>query len=334
MHLPEFQASLKANRFHPHYFFFGSDPYLVQEAKTKLLVAIQEWAKGEILHHVTDLDETPVAEVINTARNLPLFAPRQIISVKSVMKLRENQARKLEEYFKNPSPFTTLIFVAGRLDKDDKKKKVFEVMNSATQVVELSALTEREIKGWIAVQVKAAGASVEAGAIDFLLESQGSDLGKLSREIEKLILYAGSETRITLPMVAACSGFCREHTVYEFLDAVVAKEKRKALRLVGEMMSDGSEALTMISVLSRQLRQLLQIRELSGKLGAAEIGKQIGLNRVSPFLVDKMANQAKRFSPHSLALAISRLAMLDDRIKRSSIDSKVFMEQLIHDLTK
>ena len=135
-------------------------------------------------------------------------------------------------------------------------------------------------------------------------------------------------------MAAACSGFCREHTVYEFLDAVVSKEKVKALRLVGEMMSDGAEALTMISVLSRQLRQLLQIRELSGKLGPAEIGKQIGLNRVSPFLLEKMANQAKRFSPHSLALAICRLAMLDDRIKRSSIDSKVFMELLIHDLTR
>ena len=334
MNLAEFKANLKANRFQSHYFLFGPDPHLVQEASTKLLTAIQEWAKGGVLQHVADLDETAVAELINAARNLPLFAPRQIITVKSVMKLRENQARKFEEYFKNPSPFTTLIFVAGALDKDDKKKKIFEILNSGAQVVELFALNEKEIKGWIAAEFNAAGASVEPSAIDLLLESQGSDLGRLSREIEKLILYAGSEKKITLPMAAACSGFCREHTVYEFLNAVIAKEKLKALRLVGEMMSDGSEALTMISVLSRQLRQLLQIRELSGKSGAAEIGRQIGLNRASPFLVEKMTSQAKRFSPHSLALAISRLAMLDDRIKRSSIDSKVFMERLIHDLTK
>jgi len=334
MNLAEFQANLKANRFHSQYFLFGPDPYLVQEARTKLLAAIQQRADGEVIQHVTDLDETPPAEFMNTARNLPLFAPRQVITVKGVMKLRENQARKFEEYFKNPSPFTTLIFVAGGLDKDDRKKKIFDILNSGTQVVELFPLTEKEVKVWIAAQFKAAQTSVEAGAIDFLLDSHGSDLGKLSREVEKLILYAGSEKKVTLPMVAACSGFCREHTVYEFLNAVIAKERVKALRLVGEMMSDGSEALTMISVLSRQLRQLLQIRELSGKSGSAEIGKQIGLNKGSPFLVQKMANQSRRFSPHALALAISRLAMLDDRIKRSSIDSKVFMERLNHDLTK
>jgi DNA polymerase III delta subunit len=46
-----------------------------------------------------------------------------------------------------------------------------------------------------------------------------------------------------------------------------------------------------------------------------------------------MLNQAKQFSKPSLLKAISRLADVDDKMKRSSTDTRFTMELLVHELT-
>jgi len=327
----EFKSTLQNAKLDRNYFLYGPDPYLLDQARQLLVYRTQEGLKEEIHFVRLELEETPVEVILRLARNLTIFARRQMIQVKGFMKLRENQGKKLEEYFRDPSDFTVLLFLAGELAKEDREKKIFKILESWTRTVEISALAEVEVKRWIGSKLKASGFSIEAEAVAFLQESQGNNLERLSHEIEKLTLYAGPERRITLPMVEAAAGFCRHHNVYEFLNAILGKEKLRALKLAIELMSDSSETLYMISLLSRQLRQLLQIKEMSGKLGIAELAKQIGLyNR---YALEKMMLQARHFSKRSLALAISRLAMWDDRIKRSSVDTKVFAELLIHDLT-
>jgi DNA polymerase III delta subunit len=64
---------------------------------------------------------------------------------------------------------------------------------------------------------------------------------------------------------------------------------------------------------------------------AAIVGKQVGV--YNPKIATKMTNQAKQFSKLSLLKAISRLADVDDKIKRSSTDTRFTMELLVHELT-
>ena len=87
-----------------------------------------------------DLDEISVEEFLNSAQSLSMFAPRQLLVVKGAMKLREHQGKRLAPYFSNPNPQTVALFLAGDLDKDQRKKKIFEILSSGTQVVELAPL--------------------------------------------------------------------------------------------------------------------------------------------------------------------------------------------------
>jgi len=327
----ELKSTLQNAKLDPHYFFHSPDPYLLDQTRQLLIRRIQDDLKEEIHLIKVDLEETPVDSILNVARNLTLFARRQMIQVKGFMKLRENQGKKLEEYLRNPCEPTVLLFLAGDLTREDREKKIFKILESRTRMIEISALDENEVRRWIGSRFKLSGFSIEADAVTFLQESQGNNLERLSHEIEKLTLYAAGEKRITFPMVEVTAGFPRHHNIYEFLDAILAKEKLKALKLANEILPDSSETLYIIFLLNRQLRQLLQIKELSGKLGIGEIGRQVGLfNRM---VLEKMLLRSKHFSKRSLVLAISRLAMWDDRIKRSSVDTRVFAELMIHDLT-
>jgi DNA polymerase-3 subunit delta len=331
MKFAEFKSSLQRKQLDRNYVLFGPDPYLLNQARDLLLKAIQEKVGTEISLSAMELGEVPIEDVLNAARHVPMFASQQLILVKGFMKLRENQTRKLEEYLKKPSERTFLIFWTGELTREEKEKRNFKILEAHTRVVEMVSLEEGETKRWIGSKFTAAGFSIDEDAVGLLHESQGNSLERLSHEIEKLILFAGLEKRVTNATVSQSQGFSRDHNVHEFLGAVLEKQKVKALILLNEMMADNSELILTISLLSRQLRQLLQIREMTGKSGIPEISKQVGIYNRSA--VEKMMGQARRFSSQSLSRAISGLAMLDDRVKRSSLDTRVFAELLVHELT-
>src|SRR5439155_11383989 len=197
----ELKSTLQNAKLDPHYFFHSPDPYLLDQTRQLLIRRIQDDLKEEIHLIKVDLEETPVDSILNVARNLTLFARRQMIQVKGFMKLRENQGKKLEEYLRNPCEPTVLLFLAGDLTREDREKKIFKILESRTRMIEISALDENEVRRWIGSRFKLSGLSIEADAVTFLQESQGNNLERLSHEIEKLTLYAAGEKRITFPMV-------------------------------------------------------------------------------------------------------------------------------------
>ena len=70
---------------------------------------------------------------------------------------------------------------------------------------------------------------------------------------------------------------------------------------------------------------------LAGKTPAAIIGKQVGV--YYPPAAQRMQEQAKRFSRQSLLQAVERLAIVDDKVKSTSLDTRFTMELLVHELT-
>jgi DNA polymerase-3 subunit delta len=331
MKFADFKSSLRKKPLARNYCFFGPDSYLLNQARDALLKVVQESLGAEIRYITLDVGDVQIDEVLNAAWHVPMFTSRQMILVKSFMKLREPQAKRLEEYLRKPNDQTILVFWAGELAREERERRVFKILEVGTELVELAPLEDEETIRWIGSKFKAAGLSIEADAIDLLHQSQGNSLERLSHEIEKLILLAGTEKNVTASMVAQSAGFDRDHNINEFLTAVFSRDKPKALQLLNEMATRQSELIPVISLLSWQLRQLLQMREMSGKLGISEIARQVGVYNRS--VAERMITQSQRFSVRSLTRAISGLAALDDRVKRSSLDTKLFAELLVHQLT-
>ena len=100
----DFEASLTRQKFHANYLLFGADPFLIELAVRGLTRALEEASQGHIAPVTLDLDETSVEELVNSAQSLSMFAPRQLLVVKGVMKLREHQGKRLAQYFSNPNP--------------------------------------------------------------------------------------------------------------------------------------------------------------------------------------------------------------------------------------
>ena len=132
-------------------------------------------------------------------------------------------------------------------------------------------------------------------------------------------------------MVQELAGYCRDHTVFDFLDAVLAQDRRQALRLCCELSTQPSEMLSMVSLLGRRTAQPASNTGTLAKDGFGEMARQVKAN---PYFLKRLLGPCqKRFRPQALVKAIDQLASIDDGIKRSSPDSRLCLECLVADLS-
>ena len=330
MSFSQFRAHLRQGKFNPVYFIFSPDSYLRDAARKALMEALTKAWGSEPPSSSVDLDQTPLEELVASALTPSLFAPRQVLHIRGVMRLRDRQVKALAAYLARPNPDTILVFLAGELSRDDRRKKIFKTLQADSRTVDLACLNEAQTRSWIGKALGKRGFSIQEEAVECLIELQGTDLGRLHLEVEKLTLLAGEGKTITLEMVQELAGYCRDHTVFDFLDAVLAQDRRQALRLCCELSTQPAEMLSMVSLLGRRLRSLLQIQELSPKMGLGEMARQVKAN---PYFLKRLLDPAKRFRPQALVKAIDRLASIDDGIKRSSPDSRLCLERLVADLS-
>ena len=330
MSFARFQAHLRQGKFSPAYFIFGPDAYLRDAARKALMEALTRAWGGEPPSSNVDLDQTRLDELLASALTPSLFAPRQVVQVRGVMKLRDRQVRELADYLARPGTATVLVFLAGELGRDDRRKKIFKTLQAGSRMVDLAALNEAQTRSWISKALGKRGHGIQEEAVECLVELQGTDLGRLHLEVEKLSLLAGEGNAVTLEMVQESAGYCRDHTVFDFLDAVLAQDRRQALRLCCELSAQPAGMLSMVTLLGRRLRSLLQIQEISPAMKLGDMARQIGAN---PYFLKRLRDPAKRFHRQALVTAIDRLASIDDGIKRSSPDSRLRLERLVADLS-
>lgn len=330
MSFAQFQAHLRQGKFSPAYFIFGPDAYLRDAARKALMEALTRAWGGEPPSSSIDLDQTRLDELLASASTPSLFAPRQVMHVRGVMKLRDRQVRELAGYLARPGTATVLVFLAGELSRDDRRKKIFKTLQAGSRMVDLALLSEAQTRNWISKALGKRGLGIREEAVEGLIELQGTDLGRLHLEVEKLALFAGEGKTVTLEMVQELAGYCRDHTVFDFLDAVLAQDRRQALRLCCELSVQPAGMLSMVTLLGRRLRSLLQIQEIPPATKLGDMARQIGAN---PYFLKRLLNPAKRFRRQALVTAIDRLASIDDGIKRSSPDSRLGLERLVADLS-
>lgn len=327
-----FKANIRKKQFSTVYLISSPDIFLREAAQNMLCKALEEdWGVSSLNLRV-DLDQTPLDDILNSASTSSLFGSKQIILIKGIIKLREGRGNQLKNYLENPNPDSILIFLTEALSQKDKQKTIYKILvKSQCQVVDLEPLNEQQMKGWVIRQLEKRGISIETEALESLIELQGTDLGRLNMEIEKLIAFCNLKKKINLEMVQSVAGFSRDHTVFDLMDALLNRNHKNALRLSHELTANPRDMLLIVAFLSKRLRTLLEIKELSKTMGLGEMALKIG---GSSYFLKKLLVPAKQLSRKTLVTALETLAKIDDGIKQSSLNTNILMDLLVRDLTK
>ncbi|MGC4084114.1 MAG: DNA polymerase III subunit delta [Vicinamibacterales bacterium] len=188
-----------------------------------------------------------VASLATAARTLPMMAPRRVVIVLQAQSLlvpkRESEAasralEELEELLKTPEPQTTLVLVAGTLDK---RSRMYKLLAKQATLVECGVLESvDDAARWVVNRVSAADMKIEPAGARLLAERCGTDVKRLRNDVDRLLLYALGQKSIALDDVREVVGPAALQDDWAMANAIEAGDGKTALRQLALMLDAGA----------------------------------------------------------------------------------------------
>lgn len=319
-------AAVSAGRIDALYLFLGPERYLRREAIALLTETVDE-AFRPFNVDAFSAAEHDLETIFDIARQLPMMSPRRLVVVRDADAVREGSQEALEKYLKDPVESAVVVFVADALDQ---RRKTSTALAKSCTTVRFDQLSEGEASRWVEARVKQLGGRIDRGAIGAVVDLAGSELTRLSVEVEKLASHAGAGT-IDVPSVRALVTRSREHQVWDLTDAILARDRARAIRVVVRQLDAGEEPLGLLGMLASTYRKMLVAKELMlRKAPAAEVQAAV---KLPPWKMSEFNTQVRHVSSDAIVHAIRRMDEVDAAIKSSVGTPRLQLEILVCELT-
>lgn len=213
----------------PLYFLMGEETYYIDKVSDYIEQNILSEDEKGFNQTVLYGRDVSMEDIIGAAKRYPMMAERQVIIVKEAQDLSRT-IDKLEDYATNPMPSTVLVF-CYKYKTLDKRKKVTKVLEKNGVVLESKKLYENQVGQWISRILQGKGYGIEPKANAMLVEFLGTDLSKISNELEKLQIILPKGSIISPKNIEENIGFSKDFNVFELRKAIGDKNQVKAYQI-------------------------------------------------------------------------------------------------------
>lgn len=290
---PDVLAALAKGRAEPVYLLVGDDEQGKVGLIEAISALVEDDLRGFNLQRFY-ANETGFADIVAASRTLPFLGGRRVVLVlrgEAVLKPKgraggrgadddspggpdagpaepESEAQDLaalEEYLQSPSPDTCLAIVAADVHRGTRIVKL--LLQRATVVEFWGFKSDRDAKGgaalagamreanrFVAERVRQAGLTIDADAIERLVDHGGSDISVLRADLERLLTYCAGRSSITEDDVRAVVGGETVHDDWAILRAIENGDASRALRLLAFMLEAGATPYQVLGQIAYHVR--------------------------------------------------------------------------------
>jgi DNA polymerase-3 subunit delta len=274
--------AIKTGKFEPVYCLHGENEFRKDEALRQIINSASDPATRDFNVDVLRAGETDAETLEAALGTLPMLAERRVVVLRDPSALKKQARTTLDRYLGNPSPDTVLVLV---VPADEAVPKGVE---EHARVVELQPITDERLIKWIIRHARTAhDVEIQHDAADLLQRAVGPDLLELTGELDKLASYATSGV-IDTAAVSAVVGARPGETMGDLLDAVAARDVKRALALVAPVLRQpkgtGVMAIMTLTVHVVGIGWCRARRDAGVSTGALERAAFALARRVPPFL--------------------------------------------------
>lgn len=308
----------------PVYLIFGKEELLLERALRRLRDMVAAEGDPDFDFDTFSGDNAKADDVIAAANTLPFIAPKRLIVVRDADKMSAEELGLLAEYAKNPSPVSTLVLAASSIARNTR---IYKAVDALGGVSEYAAPKKSELPSWVSKLFVAKGRTITRDGAETLVRAVGKDLRRLDSEADKVIAYAGEKQQLEAADVEAVVVESAPTSIFEFLDALGARDAASALGLLGDLVDSG-ESLPGIQAMSlRHLRSLIGIVSLRDRgLSSGECARTL---KLADWQYRNLARQAERFRAEELIDALRGAAEGDAKMKTSQGDPRLVFERWV-----
>ena len=235
MNYKEIISSISNKKLNPVYFLMGNEPYYIDnltERFSKDIISKEEQEFNQVILYGKDVStEVVIAE----AKQYPFGSEKRVVIVKEAQHLKNIEI--LDSYLDNPQ-ISTVLVIAYKGKSVDKRKKFGKNLSKKCVVFESKKLYDNKIPSWILEYINMKGYKIDYNAAAILSEYLGTDLSKITNELDKLMLVVKKEEQITTKLVEYHIGISKDYNVFELQNALGIKNVVKANRIINHFAAN------------------------------------------------------------------------------------------------
>lgn len=248
----------------PVYLLVGLDPVLVREAVAAIRDAVVPPAVAAFNDATVNAAEERGGSFVEVARTVPMMAARRLVVLRQVEEAPTAVLEALLAYAQAPVPSTVLVvqgerFPAAREGRDHGAR-ITNAVKKTGMVVEVAAAAA-DPAGFAVARAQRLGVRLDREAARLLLDYTDGELALIEADVEKCAAFVGEGGAITAAVVEEVCRSTAEAQVWSLTDALVARDRDRALATLHRLLEDGEPAHKLLASVAWQLRQVLALQD-------------------------------------------------------------------------
>jgi len=314
-------------------FLYGPDTYRSRQKLNEIVEHYKEIHKSGLDLKFLDLEEKDFQDFKNEAQIASMFSEKKLLVLKNAFEnfdFKKKFSAEIEKFVKSEE---VILFY----EEEIKKDKFFQTLKKFSEYQKFQLLDGERLKNWVKKEFKKYQAKIDSAVLEKLIEFVGNDLWQMANEIKKLVAYKTGHNQITT-VTKLCPEIEREDVellvkskieidIFKTIDAIAAKDKKRAIKLLKAHLEKGDSPLYLLSMINFQFRNLLIIKDLIEKNLSP-----YSFTNLHPYVIKKSISLLGKFSFSELKKIYQKIFEVDLDIKTGKIEPEMALDLLITEI--
>ncbi|MDF4203305.1 DNA polymerase III subunit delta [Maribacter sp. SA7] len=299
--------AIKKGQISPIYFLYGEEAYFIDKISDFISANVLTEEEKGFNQMVLYGRDVSIEDIVGNAKRYPMMAEKQVVIVKEAQHLSRT-IENLCSYAENPQQSTVLV-ICYKYKKLDKRKKLHKIIKKNGVVFESKKLYENQVSDWLRKHLVSRGYTISHKAALLLVEYLGTDLGKISKELDKLKLVLPKQTEINPQHIEEHIGISKDYNNFELKRAIGDRDIVKATKIINYFAQNPKDnpfilTITLLHSFFTQLLQYHGLTDHSPKNVASAL-------RINPYFVKEIQTAARNYPMKKVSGIISSLREMD-----------------------
>ncbi|MBQ8412186.1 MAG: DNA polymerase III subunit delta [Lachnospiraceae bacterium] len=315
-------SDIKNQDFAKVYLLGGTEEYLVSQYTDNLVEALidKEDSMNFVAYKGDGVKTDALAEFVQT---MPFFADRRVVLVVDSDFFKKGN-EEVEKLIDDIPDTTVLIFSEHNIDK---RCKLYKQVAKVGRVAMFDAQDERTLAIWVKSLFSRDNVAIEDKVIYRLIESVGTDMNTLYKEVEKLKCYGLEKGSVSVEDVEALSINQIEGKIFDMMDALSQRNKKLTMELYSDLLKLREPAMRLLFLITRQFNILLKTKLALSD--GADYGKIASSLKLPPFTIKKYVSQSNAYTYEQLIEKVNLCQQADSDIKSGVMRDGMAVEMLV-----
>ncbi len=325
----EFKQQLRSGEFDNLYFIYGNESYLKKHYFESLINKTVDKDFKDFNLHIYDGKGIDMKEVALSVEALPMMSERTCVVIKDIKlpELGEDGKTALLSIISD-IPETCIIIICQLTAESDGKgwKELITAFDKAGTTLKLDKMSRQELTRYVIKGAKSRGFEIDIPLADYFISIVGDSMSNVLNELEKVCANS-RDGKIKRENIDAVTVKTAEVKIFELSKNLVAGNSDKAFEILDSLMKQREEPISVLATIITAYVDMYRAKVTSSSGRRPEEAAKVFNYGKNDFRLKNGAKNASKISVADLRKSLDVLAEADEKLKSTSVDGRLILEE-------